>query len=73
MIVGRQMNHDFQLFFDIVAHPEVARFLERAKAWFHLQLEIIGELEELQHLKQRDERIKSQQVDEGASRSSTTN
>jgi len=57
MVVGEQMNHDFQFFFEIVAHPEVAKFLDRVKEWFRLQLEIIGEGVEVDRLKRKDEVI----------------
>lgn len=46
---------------DIVAHPEVARFHERMKAWFHLQLEVVGQGDELARLRRKDETIARQE------------
>ncbi|ELR22501.1 alpha/beta hydrolase fold domain containing protein [Acanthamoeba castellanii str. Neff] len=64
LVVGEQMNHDFQFFFEIVAHPEVAKFLDRVKEWFRLQLEIIGEGVEVDRLKRKDEAITQQDREE---------
>jgi hypothetical protein len=61
LVVGEQMNHDFQFFFEIVAHPEVAKFLQRVKAWFHLQLEVAGEGTEVDRLKRKDAAIAQQE------------
>lgn len=60
LVTGHQMNHDFQFFYAIVAHPEVARFLDRVKAWFHMQLHVVGEDTELERLRQKEQTIAEQ-------------
>jgi hypothetical protein len=57
LMAGHQMNHDFQFFFQTVAHPEVNRFLTQAKDWIRLQLQILGDEGEMARLKRKEESI----------------